>query len=136
MGYQILVSLGKEKIVLYSTIIAAIVNILLNMILIGPLSHIGAAIASVVSEAAVSLYQLHYVSKCIPLKGNTKTAQSIIIPSIAMLIVMIPFLFLHLDTYIELFIVSTLGLLTYIIVGIKLHNETVSIVLNKIGLKL
>ena len=65
MGYQILVSLSKEKLVLYSTIIGAIVNVLLNIVLIGPFGHYGAAIASVISEGIISMYQFHHVSKYI-----------------------------------------------------------------------
>lgn len=135
MGYQILVSLGKEKIVLFSTIIAAIVNLLLNLFLIDSLGHIGAAIASVVSEAAVSVYQLFYVSKCVSFSGNYKNYLSILIPSLMMFVMMISLKMLHMNMYVELIIISTLGLLCYIFVGKIMRNEAVLIFLNKVGIK-
>jgi len=132
MGYQILVSIGKERIVLYSTIIAAVINILLNILLIGPLGHNGAAIASVISEAAVSLYQLHYVSKCIPLKFSRDTTLSILLPAAFMFCIMILLKLLNMSTYIEVIVVSITGLLSYAIIGRLLNNEAVTIVLKKL----
>ena len=133
MGYQILISLGKEKIVLYSTIIAALVNITLNLILIGPMGHNGAALASVTAEAAVSLYQLHYVSKYVPLKYSSNTVCSIAVPAVAMLGIMILLKMLNMNLYFEVIIITITGLLTYAFLGKLLHNEAVIIVSNKLS---
>lgn len=53
LGIQILVPLGKEKIVLFSEIIGAIVNIIINAILIPKFTSTGAAIGTLVAEFAV-----------------------------------------------------------------------------------
>ena len=58
LGIQILVPMGKEKIVLYSVICGAIVDLVLNMILIPYLGASGAAIGTLVAELAVWMYQL------------------------------------------------------------------------------
>ncbi len=57
LGIQILVPLGKEKIVLYSEIAGAIVNLIINSILIPRFVAEGAAIGTVVAEFVVLIVQ-------------------------------------------------------------------------------
>lgn len=57
MGIQVLVPLGLEKKVLYSEIIGAIVNLIINSILIPQISSSGAAIGTVFAEFAVWIVQ-------------------------------------------------------------------------------
>jgi len=56
-GYQILVPTGREKIVLYSEIAGALVDIVLNALLIPRYHATGAAIGTLVAEAVVLLVQ-------------------------------------------------------------------------------
>lgn len=58
IGIQILYPLGKEKVVIFSTLAGAIVNFVLNIILIPIYSAIGAALATLTAELAVLLYQI------------------------------------------------------------------------------
>lgn len=57
MGIQILVPLGKEKVVLYSEIAGAVVDLIINWILIPSMASAGAAIGTLVAEAVVTLWQ-------------------------------------------------------------------------------
>ncbi len=57
MGIQMLVPLGKEKIVLLSEIAGAIVDLLINLILIPKYASAGAAIGTLVAEAVVWIVQ-------------------------------------------------------------------------------
>lgn len=57
LGIQILVPLGKEKIVLYSEIAGAVVDIILNTILIPKYASTGAAIGTLVAEFVVLIVQ-------------------------------------------------------------------------------
>ena len=57
LGIQILVPLGKEKIVLYSEIAGAVVDIILNTILIPKYASTGAAIGTLVAEFVVWIVQ-------------------------------------------------------------------------------
>ena len=68
IGIQILYPLGKEIIVIYSTILGAIVNFILNLILIPLYSAYGAAIATLVAECCVLVYQIGVGKKYIPFK--------------------------------------------------------------------
>ena len=57
LGIQILVPLGKEKQVLYSEIIGAIVDLALNIALIPRYHSAGAALGTLAAELAVFIYQ-------------------------------------------------------------------------------
>ena len=58
MGIQMLIPLGKEKIVLYSEIAGMIVDLILNAILIPKLAATGAAIGTLAAEMMVFVVQL------------------------------------------------------------------------------
>ena len=53
MGIQMLVPLGREKVVLYSEVAGAIVDLALNAVLIPRMAAAGAAIGTLVAEMAV-----------------------------------------------------------------------------------
>lgn len=57
MGIQILVPLGKEKLVLYSEIAGVIVDVILNAMLIPKFNSAGAAIGTLAAEGAVFIVQ-------------------------------------------------------------------------------
>lgn len=57
LGIQMLIPLGKEKMVLYSEITGAVVDLLLNYILIPMYGAAGAAIGTLVAEAVVLIVQ-------------------------------------------------------------------------------
>lgn len=57
LGIQILVPLGKERAVLHSEILGAIVDLVLNFILIPKYAASGAAIGTLVAELGVLIYQ-------------------------------------------------------------------------------
>ncbi len=61
-GIQMLIPLGKENQVLYSEIIGAVVDLVLNLMLIPQYGALGAAIGTLVAEFAVLLYQFYAIS--------------------------------------------------------------------------
>ena len=66
LGMQILVPLGREKAVLLSTAVGAVVDLILNALLIPPLGAVGAAIGTLVAEMAV------WVVQCLLLRDLVK----------------------------------------------------------------
>lgn len=62
-GIQMLIPLGKENIVLYSEIAGAIVDIIVNMILIPKYASVGAAIGTLMAEIFVLLVQFFCIKK-------------------------------------------------------------------------
>ena len=65
-GIQMLVPMGKEKHVLYSEIIGAIIDLILNAILIPRYAALGAAIGTLVAEIGVLVYQIYAVRMELP----------------------------------------------------------------------
>ena len=57
LGIQMLVPLGKEKVVLYSEIAGAVVDIIINALLIPQFASVGAAIGTLVAEFVVLVVQ-------------------------------------------------------------------------------
>ena len=57
LGLEILVPMGQEKKVLYSEILGAVVNLVLNALLIPGFGSCGAAVGTLCAEAAVLIYQ-------------------------------------------------------------------------------
>lgn len=58
LGIQILVPMGKENIVLYSVICGAVVDLLVNIVLIPQFGAAGAAVGTLIAELVVWMYQL------------------------------------------------------------------------------
>ena len=57
LGIQILVPLGKEKIVLYSVIAGAVTDLILNTLLVPPFASAGAALGTLAAEFVVLIVQ-------------------------------------------------------------------------------
>ena len=68
LGIQILIPFNKEKFVFYSVSIGAIINFSLNLFLIPLYQHIGAAIATLIAEFAVTIIQFVFVSHVLKFK--------------------------------------------------------------------
>lgn len=63
LGIQILVPTGREKVVLYSEIAGAIVDVIINALLIPSMKSTGAAIGTLVAEAVVLIVQYYALRK-------------------------------------------------------------------------
>ena len=61
LGIQILVPMGKEKLVLYSEIAGAVTDIILNAIFIPMYGAAGAALGTLFAEIAVFIFQMYYL---------------------------------------------------------------------------
>lgn len=125
-GTQILISSGKEKYVLFSTIIGSFINIVLNSLLISTLGANGAAIASVCSELAVMLYQYYYARKNVYLQISSIYYIKIIISSILMFTFVL-FLkrMIEYSEIIKLSLECLGGIIIFIGVSVLLKNELI-----------
>lgn len=65
MGIQILVPTGREKYVLYSVVAGAIINLIINSVLISKISYTGAAISNLVAEFVVLIVQIYVLKDII-----------------------------------------------------------------------
>ena len=62
-GMQILVPLGLEKYTIVSTVIGAIVDVILNSLLIPQYGAMGAAVGTLVAEVSVLIVQIYFLRK-------------------------------------------------------------------------
>lgn len=67
IGVQLLVPTGRERLLTASVVVGAIVNVVLNLFLIKHLASLGAVIASLFAEAAVTGVQFFFVRREIKL---------------------------------------------------------------------
>ena len=73
LGIQVLTSLEKEKYVLYSVVVGALVDFALNMVLIPTSGATGAALATVIAEFAVLVVQVIFTKSYLgEIKNNLR----------------------------------------------------------------
>ncbi len=79
LGSQFLLPIGKEKIILYATILGLIVSLILNFLLIPRFSFLGSSIACVASESCVCIYIYIFTKKYISFTIDSLLLKHIII---------------------------------------------------------
>lgn len=139
-GIEYLVQTGKQKIFTISVTIGAIVNVILNLILIHFFGGIGAAIASVLAELSVLSVQLKYFKSQFSIFQIMKMGSKCIISGIVMYIVVYT-----VAKYLDISIFNTMleiiiGGVTYVLLLIVLKyrffldlmNQLVNSVKNKL----
>ncbi len=131
-GTQYLVQIGKQKIYTISVIVGAIVNVLLNLVLIHFFKGVGAAIASVIAETIILIIQLKYFKEQFTILEILKLSIKCLISGIVMFIVV----FL-LANYMSVSIINTLiqaiaGIITYFIMLIILKYQFLKDILNQV----
>lgn len=113
IGVQYLLPTFSDKDYTRSVFVGAIVNIVLNLILLVPLGAVGAAIATVAAELTVLAYQCVVVRHDLPLLTYVRNA----LPFIAMAIVM----FLVVRCVGSILGASVIGLLLEVVVGVIVY---------------
>lgn len=128
VGLQVLYSQGQEKIVIISTLCGAIVNFLLNYILIPYFAQNGAAIATVMAEFCVTSVMLVVGRKFIPFSVINKYSFRILLFSIV-ICAPIPFV-QHLSfPDVALFMLEVvIATFLYVILLALSHNEFLMII--------
>ena len=123
IGYQVFITIGREKLMVYSTIIGATVNIILNVLLISWLDYVGVALASALSELSVTAYQMYYLKKLsflnVHAKYLLKGMGAVVMMSIVILLIQI----LIEPQILRLVLSVSIGALFYIMFTILFKNE-------------
>ena len=84
IGIQMLYPLGKENIVIYSTMSGALVNLILNILLIPKYLAVGVGISTFAAELAVLFVQIYMGRKYIPGKIFSRDSLNYLVASIIM----------------------------------------------------
>ena len=88
-GVQYLVQIGKQNVFTKSVIVGCLVNVLFNSLLISKYGGMGAAVASVVAEGCVFLYQMKHFKKEFSLFEVMKLSVKNVISGVVMLVVVV-----------------------------------------------
>ena len=115
-GVQYLVQIKKQNIFTLSVVIGAIVNFILNIILIRYFGGMGAAIASVTAETVIFLVQLKYFKEMFSLKEILKLSIKCFISGIIMFVVLFICVYYMPISIINSFIQVILGGFIYLLV--------------------
>lgn len=124
-GTQVLITIGQEKKLFITTLIGAVTNIILNLLLIPILWENGAALASVISEFLVLLVQMYYAKGYVNYKIDKGICISTIISIICMMIIIIASKKIINNELIGFLLSVILGGITYIVSNILLKNKVV-----------
>ena len=111
---QFLIPRKKDGIYISSVIIGAIVNIVINLILIPEMASIGAAIGTLVAEIVVCVYQTFMVKKDIDVLKYAKESLVFVIPAVIMYIILVLVNF-KTSSLVNLFLHVFLGVICYLL---------------------
>lgn len=115
---QYLIPKEKDNVYLISSFLGALINLIINVILIPNLQSIGACIATIIAELVVMLYQVIYVRKELPIKEYIIKAFKFLIKSIIMFTIIYLFDFMYInDKIILISIQIIIGGLIYLLLN-------------------
>lgn len=120
--YQLLISAGEEKKRFYASIVAIIVNILLNVLLIPLYKQNGAAVASVITEFVINGLLLKVACGIVQIHLERRFWYSVLIPSIVMLLTVLMLKHFLQNGFVFVMCSTFLGGILYIAVGMLLKN--------------
>jgi len=126
IGFQIMVPLGKESLILYSVFAGGVIDMILNFILIPKYSAAGAALGTVVAELIVLIFQIVIMKKYVLI--NIKNQEYIKIIFAIFLSVVVSFYSVKF-AYNNLFaiITSSLSFFTVYIMFLYLTKEKITV---------
>jgi len=122
IGIQILYPYGKENLVIVSTLTAAVLNIVLNLLLIPHFEEKGAAISTLISEFSVLIVQVKLGKKYIPFKFLDRQIRGYLFATFIMSLGILPCLFIE-DIWLKMFFGGVVGAVIYMLCLYVRHEE-------------
>lgn len=123
LNYQVIISVGKEKYFLVTTTVAALINVIINYILIPVYQQNGAAFASVVSEIIVNGGMLFVSIKIISLRLDMCFLRTLLVSTSIMAGSVYGIQHIIFDTVPQLIISIITGCIIYLFVNYSLKNS-------------
>lgn len=135
IGIQILYPLGKENIVIYSTLGGAIVNVILNIILIPKYSAVGAGVSTFAAELAVLIIQIIAGRKHIPIRLFNKSNLKYLLATICLIAVVTPFVLLINNDWLQIILSVVSGAIAYSLYLFYIKDDIVLSILKYLKLR-
>lgn len=131
-GVQYLVQVGKQGAFTKSVIVGSLINVLCNLLLVSSYGGMGAAIASVIAEGSVFLYQMKYFKEEFTLFQVFKLSINNVISGLIMLIIVVT-----LTNYLSVSILNTMieilvGGIVYITILFLLRDRFIKDLVNQV----
>ena len=132
VGMQYLLPTKRQKEFTISVICGAIINFVLNIILIMQFKSIGASIATVIAEITVVIVQIYFIRKEFDIKNIIKISKNYLISSIIMFIICTIVINFIYSNVISILIGVITGVITYLICLLFLKDRFIIEIINKI----
>lgn len=122
-GMQYLIPTKRQNIFTLTVLIGAVTNFLLNLILIGKLQSVGAAIASVVSESVIAIIQQIIICSELSIKTIIKSSKNYVIASTLMLILLIYMGHIFSSSFVNTMVMVVSGAIFYFVILLLIKDE-------------
>ena len=134
---QYLIPKERDKDYIISVSLGAIVNLVINIILIPKYASVGACVGTIFAEAIVAIYQTISVKNELNVKKYIKNALPFFIKAFVMLIAVYSFNYISMNTLLRLLLQLSLGCVIYGVLNLKYILSIVDIkkILSKMGRK-
>ena len=116
---QYLIPKEKDKEYIISAFLGALVNFILNIILIPKYKAIGACYGTIAAEFIVMFYQTNTIKKELPIKKFIKNIIPFFIKALIMLIIVIQIRNIEISIYLKILLQIFVGCLVYFVLNIK-----------------
>lgn len=131
-GTQLLMTFGAERKLLMCTVMGAVSNVIVNLILIPIFQQNGAAVASVISETIVTFMTVIYSSKYIKIRLSSHYIWSLLISSIVMTTVVLVVIMIPMNCLFQLGFSILFGAVSYFGVNFIMRNSDLNDILNMV----
>ena len=131
-GMQMMVPLGLEKQVLISEVLGAIVDLVINIMMIPNFSYVGAAIGTLIAEIIVMTYQLFILRESILSFFKNYNYFKIIITIVAAMLLSIFVKFLNIGYFFKILISGIIFFSIYFICLLLEKEETVCVIFSEL----
>lgn len=125
IAVQLFVPLNKEKASLYATLSGAVINCILNYLLIPQWGAAGAAFATICAESCVMIICLKYLKKIYPIKNLLKESLKYLIGGFSILVIGILMHFLKLGIWITTVLTVVLSIVCYFMILWQLKSTLI-----------
>lgn len=131
---QYLIPNERDKTYIISVSLGALINLIINFLLIPKLASVGACIGTIIAEFTVMFYQVISVRKELPIKKYIRAMINYLWKGCIMFLVVILIKCLHLNSLITITLQITVGILLYFLMNIRYLLTIIN--LNKIKSKI
>ena len=124
---QYLIPTENDNAFIFSVILGAIINLIINFALIPKYQAIGACIGTIAAEFSVLLCQMLFVRKDLPLKEYFKESFQFFVKGLIMFLLILPINFIKISSILKLVLEVIIGIILYASLNLKYINSEINL---------